>query len=200
MALALSAAGLHARECWRSARRRSVGLIAISLFLAALAVFFMVPRLSTYSAFEARDNAAPSFSLVADDHTMSSSEFHGRVAVLAFWTSWCLPCAKELPELQRVYKRFQNDPRVVFLAVDTGWGGETAEAGRRCLAGRHLALPMAFDSGPAAQVLGVDALPGLVLIDPDSRVRFVHYGYDVSENLEMVLTGKIEGLLNEARR
>jgi thiol-disulfide isomerase/thioredoxin len=174
--------------------------MAMSLLFAALAVFLLVPRLSSYSAYEAQDNSSPSFSLLANDHTMSSAEFRGRVAVLAFWTSWCLPCGKELPELQRVYTRFRSNPRVVFFAVDTGWGGETAEAGRRYLARRRLELPMAFDAGPAAQALGVDALPGLVLIDPTSHVRFVHFGYDVSENLEGALTSKIETLLRGARQ
>jgi cytochrome c-type biogenesis protein len=119
------------------------------------------------------------------------------VSVLAFWASWCLPCKAELPELQPVYRRFQADPRVAFFAVDTGWGDETAETGQKYLTGRRLDFPMAFDRGDAAKALGVDGVPTLVVIDPRSRVRLVHHGFDQSEDMTGALIDRVEKLLRE---
>jgi len=171
--------------------------MAISLVLAALGVYFLVPRVSSSSAFDTLDRVSPPFRLAVDGGAIGPAELRGRVAVLAFWASWCLPCGRELPDLQQVYRRFRSDPRVAFFAVDTGWGDETAEAGSRFLARRHLDLPMAFDRGEAARALGVDGLPTLVVIDQHSRVRLVHHGFDVSEDMAGALIGRVENLLDE---
>jgi thiol-disulfide isomerase/thioredoxin len=198
VAVAVSAAGVVARENWRSNRRRSIRVVAISLAASALIVLLAVPRISSSSAFDSLNRAAPEFVLVADPGMpIGPAQLRGRVAVLAFWASWCLPCRQELPELQKVYTAFASNRRVAFYAVDTGWGDETATAGRMYLAGRHLDLPLAFDKGDAARALGVDGLPTLAIIDRHGQVRFVHHGYDVSEDIEEGLTGRIRELLAE---
>jgi thiol-disulfide isomerase/thioredoxin len=200
MALAVAAAGVTARKHWHSDRALSIRVIATSAVLAALIIILLVPRVSRASAYDTGNRPSPPFELVAGGRTIGPAELRGQVAVLAFWTSWCLPCGRELPELQQVYGRFRSDPRVAFLAVDIGWGEETAEAGSRYLAGHHLEIPMAFDRGDAAQALGVDGLPTLVILDQRSRVRLVHHGFDVSEDLPGVLTDKIEELLDQGGR
>ena len=193
--LAVVTTGIVARRRWQSDRGSSVRLSALSLIAAGLIVFFAVPRLSTYAAFEGANRPLASFTLQADDHVLHSEDLRGHVVILAFWASWCVQCLEELPELQTVYTRFQNNPQVVFLAVDTGWDGETLEKGNRRLAQHHLALPNVFDSGAAAQSLSVDALPTLVLLDRNGSVKLVHHGYDRAEHLDHALSGKVEELL-----
>jgi thiol-disulfide isomerase/thioredoxin len=200
MTLAVVVAGIIARRRWQSDRGSSVRLSAISLIAAGLIVVSVVPRLSTYAAFERPDRPLASFTLQANNHILDSEDLRGHVVILAFWASWCVQCLEELPELQTVYTRFQNNPEVVFLAVDTGWEGETIEKGNRRLAQRHVALPNVFDSGSAAQTLGVDALPTLVVIDRNGSVKLVHHGYDRGEHLEQSLSGKVEELLKETKR
>jgi peroxiredoxin len=197
VALAVSAAGVVARKHWRPDRRRSVQVMAMALAGATVVVFLLVPRVSRSSAFDTAHQPAPPFTLAVGDQTIGPAQLRGRVAVLAFWASWCIPCKRELPELQQAYRGLHNDPRVAFFAVDTGWGDETAEAGRKYLDGRHLELPMAFDHGEAAQALGVDGLPTLVVIDRHGRVRLVHHGFDVSEDMAAVLVEKVEELARE---
>jgi len=193
--LAVVTTGIVARRRWQSDRGSSVRLSALSLIAAGLIVFFAVPRLSTYAAFEGANRPLASFTLQADDHVLHSEDLRGHVVILAFWASWCVQCLEELPELQTVYTRFQNNPQVVFLAVDTGWDGETLEKGNRRLAQHHLALPNVFDSGAAAQSLSVDALPTLVLLDRNGSVKLIHHGYDRAEHLDHALSGKVEELL-----
>lgn len=200
MTLAVVTAGISARRRWQSDRASSLRLSALTLVAAGLIVVFAVPRLSTYAAFERPGHPVASFTLQADDHVLHSEDLRGHVVILAFWASWCIQCLEELPELQKVYTRFQNNPEVAFLAVDTGWDGETLEKGNRRLAQHHLALPNVFDSGAAAQTLGVDALPTLVLIDRNGSVKLVHHGYDRAERLEQTLDAKIDELLKEPKQ
>jgi thiol-disulfide isomerase/thioredoxin len=196
IAIAASAAGLYARRCWRGARLRSLAFAVLSAGALAAVSLFLVPALSTYSAFEELDRVPAPFILTSNGHAIDSDAFYGRVTVLAFWASWCLPCSKELPEIQTVYERFQANSRVKFYAVDMGWNDETAEVGKAFLARHNLTLPFAFDAGPAAKSLGVDAIPTVILMDTKGRTRYVHHGYDTSESLAAALSVKIEQLLS----
>jgi cytochrome c biogenesis protein CcmG/thiol:disulfide interchange protein DsbE len=198
-AVSLSTAGLLARGNWSSNRGFSVRLALLSLAAAALFVLFAVPQLATWSAFQAADFPSPSLTLQAADRTIHSEDLKGHVVVLAFWASWCIACVEELPELKQVYARFQNDPDVVFLAVDTGWAGETLETGNRRLARRHVTIPNVFDPGEAAKSLGVNGIPVLILVDRGGHVRFVHHGYDRSEHFEQALSHRIDELKKESR-
>ena len=84
---------------------------------------------------------------------------------------------------------------MVFWAVDADWEGETPAKAQRFFAKEKFILPWAFDNGGAARALGVDALPTLILLDKDGRVRLTHYGYDASENIAKLISTEINGLL-----
>jgi len=199
-ALAYSAAGVVTRRDWTVDRLRSVQIVALASLAAAVGIPFVVPALSRSSAFESVNRAAPAFRLAVNGASIGPAELRGRVVVLAFWASWCLPCQRELPELDRVRRQFARDARVAVLAVDTGWGDETAEVGAKYLARRHLDIPMAFDNGEAAKAFGVDGLPTMAAIDARGRVRFLHRGYDASEHMAAALADRIDRLLTEAAR
>ncbi|MFI5166724.1 MAG: TlpA family protein disulfide reductase [Thermoanaerobaculales bacterium] len=198
LAVLLAVAGIRVRRLWTISRRASWALGLVSLAGATAAVFALVPALAVYASLEHGGRSAPSYTLTTfDGRTVRSSELQGRVVMLAFWASWCLPCTWELPELERVYQHFRGNPAVVLLAVDIGWSGETAVRGKRYLDRRGLQIPGAFDNGEAARAFGVDALPTLVLIDQSGRSRVTHFGYDASEHLDSLLTSDIEALLRQ---
>ncbi len=52
-----------------------------------------------------------------DGKGFSIEDFRGKVVMLNFWASWCLPCKKEFPSMLRLMKYF--DGEVVFVAVST---------------------------------------------------------------------------------
>ncbi|MBA4176111.1 MAG: redoxin [Leptothrix sp. (in: Bacteria)] len=54
-----------------------------------------------------------------DGRTLALAPLRGRPLVLNFWATWCPPCVKEMPELDRFAKAFAaRGGRVVGLAVD----------------------------------------------------------------------------------
>lgn len=58
---------------------------------------------------------APDFSALATDgNTYNLADWQGSVVVLNFWGSYCLPCARELPELNALQRAFANED-VLFL-------------------------------------------------------------------------------------
>lgn len=195
-AILMTVAGIQARRWWGTARKQSFALSVAAFALLGVLVMLAVPEISTYSSVKITDQAAPSFLITAfDGSQVNSSDFQGRVVVLAFWATWCLPCRWELPELEKEYTRYEHNPEVAFWAVQANWGGETLAKGKEFFAQKHLRLPGAFDSGGAGDGLKVESLPVVVVLDQRGRVRMVHYGYDASEKIGNVVSKTVEDLL-----
>jgi cytochrome c biogenesis protein CcmG, thiol:disulfide interchange protein DsbE len=93
--------------------RRIVDSLRISLCLLLLAVLAgcysgtRPPRIGSN---------APDFTVQDSDHSVSLSQFQGKVVVLNFWATWCAPCVEEVPSLVEMQRRMQGKG-VTVLAV-----------------------------------------------------------------------------------
>lgn len=74
---------------------------------------------------------------------LNLSALRGKVVVLHLWGSWCAPCRRELPELQRLQKKLAKtaDIRLVTLQVR-----ESHSAARSWMRQQKISLPL-YDSG-----------------------------------------------------
>src|SRR5713101_5439283 len=48
----------------------------------------------------------------------SLDDFQGKVVVLNFWATWCIPCRAEMPDLEHEYRAHKNNGLVV-LGIDS---------------------------------------------------------------------------------
>lgn len=63
--------------------------------------------------------AMPDFELVdLQGRTWRLADLKGRTAFVNVWATWCAPCRKELPHLQRLYDRVKDRPDVVLLTMN----------------------------------------------------------------------------------
>lgn len=95
--------------------------------------------------------------------------FRGKVVVLNLWTTWCGPCAKEIPSLQRLAKRLPADKFAVVAVNQDGEGASTA----RAFLEKHgvTDLPVYLDpKGRLAQELTVQSFPSSFVIVADGTV------------------------------
>jgi thiol-disulfide isomerase/thioredoxin len=95
-------------------------------------------------------------------------DFKGRVVLLNLWATWCLPCRKEMPALDRLQTELGSDKfEVVALSVDRAG----VEASRKFLDSIKVAgLKLYVD--PTAKmngVLKVFGMPTTILIDAEGR-------------------------------
>lgn len=146
---------------------------------------------------QAMDEPLPKFA--ATDLTGSAIDTsklgQGRIAVVWFWATWCQPCLEEMPRLQALYQRYRNDPGVRFLGLSVD---SSARIARRYLAARGVDLPMghaSFDG--VGDALGIQAIPLLLVIGPDGRIRYRHLGFD--PRLEGTLRMEIEALRTSSK-
>ncbi|MBB5256033.1 TlpA family protein disulfide reductase [Rhizobium leguminosarum] len=94
--------------------------------------------------------------------------FRGRVVLLNVWASWCLPCRKEMPTLDRLQATLGGpDFEVVALSIDRG-GPDAVKKFYAETGVQHLAIHVDATS-QAGFALVSFGLPTTLLVDPQGR-------------------------------
>ncbi|MHC5022630.1 MAG: TlpA family protein disulfide reductase [Planctomycetota bacterium] len=128
---------------------------------------------------------APDFTLESlDGQPIKLSALRGKVIVLDFWATWCGPCKKGLPELQKFADwASENDKAVMVFPVNMGERQPTEAAKRQFVssfwkkAGYGMTTLLDLDNAVARQYQ-VGPIPHTVVIGPDGTIIKVKIGFD----------------------
>ena len=103
--------------------------------------------------------------------TWRLSELRGKVVLVNFWATWCPPCRKELPSMERLWRQFK-DAGLVVLGVNVGETGDQVFAFSNSLE-TPLTFPLLLDEDSrVAQSWPVKGLPTTYLVDKQGRIAF----------------------------
>jgi thiol-disulfide isomerase/thioredoxin len=107
----------------RAIRVVRAGAVLCGLFVAGPVLAADPPALqgaSTPLVWVGEKVPAPAVSFSGVDGTPKTlADFSGRVVLLNLWATWCAPCVKEMPALDRLQASFADSPfTVVALSVD----------------------------------------------------------------------------------
>lgn len=113
--------------------------------------------------------AVPAISFAdATGQPRTLADYSGKVVLLNIWATWCGPCRKEMPTLDRLQAKLGGpDFEVVALSVDRG-GPELVKKFFAETGVTHLALNI-DTSAKAMFALGTVGLPTTLLIDRDGK-------------------------------
>ncbi len=119
-------------------------------------------------AFVTPPRAVPDMAFLTADGETSVAAYRGKVVVLNFWATWCAPCVREMPSLDRLQAMLGGDElEVVALSEDRG--GMPLVVGFYEKYGlEHLARYL-DPLGRVAAALGVVGMPTTVVIDREGR-------------------------------
>lgn len=149
-------------------RRSPVRWVAISLLVVLVPFLVLLGTKIGRSGVIARSpllgQPAPAFSLPRIDQraTLASSDLAGRLYVVNFWASWCVPCRAENRVLESFYRRWQP-AGVELVGILYGDEADAALKFRRELGG---SWPLVDDPGGRLAVeYGVRGVPETFVVD-----------------------------------
>ena len=129
--------------------------------------------------------AAADFKLSAmDGKEFSLSALRGKVVLIDFWATWCAPCRKDLPALEKIYADFR-DRGLVMIGMNVGEGQDTVS---KFIQQTKLSYPiiLAGDMN-VLESYSVTAFPTLVLVDRDGKIVLYHVGSGSETELRAAL-------------
>jgi len=104
-----------------------------------------------------------------DGRTHDLARLRGRVVLINFWATWCPPCRREMPSMERLSQALQGEAFSV-LAVDVGEDADTIDAFTAQL-DTTLTFPVLLDTrSRALQAWKVAGLPTTFLVDRQGRI------------------------------
>lgn len=110
------------------------------------------------------DQKAPE--LVVEKWLNGEPDLKGKFLLIDFWATWCGPCKRAIPELNRWYEKYKDKLVVVGLSDET----ETkVSAMKQPVIGYYSAIDTQKRLKSTYQVTGI---PHVVLIDPQGIVRW----------------------------
>lgn len=131
-----------------------------------------------------------------DNQRVTLSEcYRQRVVLLDFWASWCGPCIKEIPEVQKLYSLYKDRLQIISISVDEGkeqwqdaiakyelsqWYQLIANNNEECYFAEQANTALAY---------GVEQIPCFILIDTNGTIigRWSHLTADVTKEIEQLI-------------
>lgn len=129
----------------------------------------------------------------ASEWLNSLGEPHGTVTLVDFWSSSCVNCAREIPEIERIYEKYK-DAGLVVIGVHSPQQAHERDASVVSGAASRLGItyPVALDPElEAFQAYGATAWPTHYLAGPDGQLRSMGRGTSGLEE-------QVRALLSEA--
>lgn len=139
---------------------------------------------------------APDFTLdTLDGSKVTLSELRGKIVVVNFWATWCLPCRVETPALERTYEQYKDSGMVIFGVNLTNQ--DLMSSVSSFVQEFKLTYPILMDNdGRVSSTLyQVRGLPTTFFINREGIIRTVLVGGPMSETF---IRSKIEALLRES--
>ena len=112
----------------------------------------------------------PDFSLQNADHQLLSlTDYRGKVILVNFWASWCIPCVMEMPGMQRLADALKGRPFEILAVNVADTENRIHEFIKRM--DLHMTILMDHDSKVFEAWQG-KVLPASFLLDRSGRIRY----------------------------
>jgi len=138
---------------------------------------------------------APAFELQnMDEEKVHLSDYKGKVVLINFWATWCPPCVREMPSMERLYRKFKDRPFTVLALNQMEDEDQVFAFTGQLEIDPSFTLLFDRDSRVANQY-GIRGLPTTYLIDKKGMVRYRAIGGRLLDHPQVIKV--IQQLLDE---
>ena len=102
-----------------------------------------------------------------------------------FWATWCKPCIKELPHIQRIHEKYsEKGLTVLAVTIDSP---KSQSRVKPFVSGRGFTFSVVMDGSQDVfrKLQGKGTIPYVVVIDGEGMIRYRHTGYRPGDELEL---------------
>ncbi|GAB3922783.1 redoxin family protein [Mucilaginibacter myungsuensis] len=128
---------------------------------------------------------------------VTADQLKGKIVIMDFWATWCVPCMEELPYLQKVYDQYKNNPKVMFMVINSGARNTIVDAQKWGAEHKQYSFPLYFNNDPnIGEKVGFTLIPTIAVLDADGKMQFRTVGFE-GMVLERKLSAQIDLLLEK---
>ena len=187
------------RRASRAGLSRREKLMALGAAVTALLVIAAVWMLGGRTAqprlppIAETNRPAPEFALPdLNGTTVRLSDYKGKIVMVNFWGTWCVPCKEETPALQRVHQKLRNQG-LVIIGVDLRnqeRKGAEGDADVRAFTNQYgVTYPIALDvAGDIARAFRIYPIPTSFFIDQTGTIRYIAVSKVTEVDVEAIFT------------
>jgi len=119
-------------------------------------------------------NLAPEISVQVGGKEWSPASAKGKVLIMDFWATWCVPCKESFPHLDAIYRKYKDKG----LQVVGVTGDDDKALVDKFVKDTKVTFPIGYDaSSKGTETYKVDKMPTSFVIDRKGVIRYPHGGY-----------------------
>ncbi|MEC0125206.1 redoxin domain-containing protein [Paenibacillus pabuli] len=124
---------------------------------------------------------APEFNAVnSAGEQVKLSDYRGKVVMINFWASWCTPCVREMPMINRIAETYQNDVETLFVNV-----GEAKGTIREFMEKQQFDFPVIIDvTGKISGLYRITGLPATMIVNQEGIFSHILLG-ELTEDIPL---------------
>ena len=116
-----------------------------------------------------------------------------KLTLIDFWATWCKPCNKAIPELNKIYDSFKPKG-VEIIGINCDGPRSVSKVGPLSKS-LNIQYPVLIDINSEIKTeLNIIALPTLIIVDTNGKTVWIHEGF-VDGDAEIIIE-ELEKLLN----
>lgn len=172
-------------------KRFYIRSIILALMLVAIIFTIYTNLTKERTALLQVGDDAPDFVLVdMNGEKRQLSDYKGQGVFLNFWGTWCKPCEREFPLIDKQYQVYKEQG-LEILAVNVG---ESDFAVQKFIDRKGLSFPVLIDNNKSVmETYNINPLPTTLLINPEGKIEKVITGEMseemIKEYMEQIIPG-----------